>query len=160
MAIEKVGNWKNVQALISNLGGAMLKARDLSLKRFSLKVEANAKQHMSTQDLWSDKPLKPATIAANIRKGESTEILIATADYFQAITSWSQQGIAFAGVRKQVKNSSGEVIADIAKAHEFGLGNNPERKLWEPSFKETLAWFKTSDSTPVKLFAKEIEKFA
>ena len=158
MAIEKIGNWSNVQALISNLGEAMLKARDLSLKRFSLKAEALAKQHMSSQDLGWDK-LKPATIAAKIRRGESTEILIATADYFQAITSWASQGVAFAGVRKQIHNSNGDLLADIARIHELGLGDNPERKLWEPSYKETIEWFKSSDSTPVKLFAKEIEKY-
>lgn len=158
MSIEKIGKWGNVKSLIGNIGKLMEQSRDLALKRFSLKSEALAKLHMSKQDLSWDE-LAPATVANKIRKGESTEVLIATADYFQAITSWSQQGIAFAGVRKQIRGSDGEVIADIARIHEFGLGDNPERKLWEPTYTEALAWFKSSDSTPSKIFAKKIERF-
>lgn len=158
MAMQKVGDWKKVEMLIGNLAKEMENARQVSLKRWALKAEALAKQHMSKQDLgWT--ALAPKTLAAKVRKKQSTLILIATSDYFQAITSWVKDNIAYAGVKKEAKNEDGDLVADIARIHEFGAGNTPARPLWTPAFEETLAWYVTSDSTPTKIFAKNIQKY-
>ena len=138
MGVKKVGDWTKVEKLIGNLAKEMLDAREKSLKLWGLKAEALAKTHMSTQDLgW--KPLKPKTVARKARKGQSTNILIATSDYFQAISSWTIEGTVLVGVTKTEKNGDGDVIADIARIHEFGGGNIPARPLWQPVFDETIA---------------------
>lgn len=158
--MKKMGDWKKVSQLIGNLSHEMEKAKETSLKRWALKAEGTAKKHMSMQDLnWQ--ALKLKTIAAKQKRGESTATLIATSDYFQAITSWVQEGTAYAGVRKQVRNVDGEIIADIARVHEYGRidGRIPARPLWQPTFKETLGWFSSSESTPIKIFEKSIQKY-
>lgn len=160
MGIKKTGDWKKVEKLIGNLSKEMKDARDTSLKRFGMKAEALAKQHMSKQDLnW--KPLSPVTVAGKVRAGLSENILVATSDYFRAITSWTDTGTgtAYAGVTRTVKNKDGKVIADIAKIHEYGSKNIPQRPLWRPVLAENLDWFPKSKSTPQVLFRKSLMKY-
>lgn len=162
MAMQKVGDWDKVGLLLANLAKEMEIARQLSLQRWGLKAEQIATKHISSQDLgW--KPLDPKYLADKVRKGLSENILVATSDYFQAIQSWvdKKTATAYAGVKKQVLNSEGEVIADIAAVHEFGSksGKIPARPLWQPTFKETVDWFWKSDYTPEKIFIKNIRKY-
>ena len=166
MAFKKIGSgspddpWSNVAAAIANIGLEMEKAKGIALKQWGLHAEALAKKHMSTQDMgWEE--LKPATLAAKIRKGQSENILIATSDYFQAITSWTDKEAAYAGVKKGVKDREGNVIADIAAVHEYGSksGEIPARPLWQPVYKETMEWFVKSDMTPVRIFARNMKKY-
>jgi len=162
MAIKKIGQWEKVAYLVGHMGAEMKKAQLMSLKRFGLKAEGNAKSHMSKQDLgWT--ALKPATISAKIRKGYSENILIATSSYFQSITSWVDEAEmkTHVGVKKGAKGKDGEVLEDIAAVHEYGSrsGGIPARPLWRPVFAETLEWFKTSDSRPGIIFMNNIKKY-
>lgn len=157
---RKIGDWKKVERIIGNLAKEMENAREESLKKWGLKAEGIAVKHINSQDLnWA--PLKPATISTKIRKGYSTNILVATSDYFQAITSWADKDSTYAGVKKKVKDGDNNVVADIAKVHEFGssAGNIPARPLWKPTFKDTMDWFKDSNSTPAKIFKKNMRKY-
>lgn len=158
MGMQKIGDWEKVGLMIANLGAEMKKARELSLKAWGLKAESFALKHMRDQDL-SWQPLNPHYLASKIRKGYSENILIATSDYFQAINSWVEDDTAYAGVKKTVTNSDGDVIADIAAVHEFGAGGIGARPLWQPVFKETMDWFMTSDKTPIRIFEKNIKKY-
>lgn len=161
-SFEKVGDWAKVHALCANLGKELEAARQLSLKRWGLKAEAIATKHMSSQDLnW--KPLDPTYLASKIRKGLSEDILTATSDYFQAIQSWvdTKTGTSYAGVKKTVRDREDNLIADIAAVHEFGSksGKIPPRPLWQPTYKETVAWFWKSNSTPERIFMKNIKRY-
>lgn len=160
MALKKTGDWGKIGRLIANIGDVMEESRNEALSAWALKAEALAKGHMSRQDLgW--KALDPKTISAKIRKGQSENILIATSDYFQAITSWHDKEGAYAGVTKEVRNSDGDVIADIAALHEYGSesGKLPARPLWQPVYAEAMKWFSTSDKRPNKIFEKKIKKY-
>lgn len=154
MALKRVGNWAGVKATINSLGSRMYAAQQLSLKRFGLKAEAIAKGHIYSQDLnW--KPLSPATLAQKIRKGYSENILVATGTYFQSITSWVSDDTVFIGVKRQVKDREGNVLADIARVHEYGsaTGRIPARPLWRPSMQETLVWH-LANNTPLQILLK------
>lgn len=156
--LKKIGDWNKVKELCSILGQEMQKAEDICLQRFALKTEALAKTHMSTQDLgW--KRLKAATIARKVRRGESENILIATSTYFQSVTSWVDNGTAYAGVKKTVTYGDGEKVENIAKLHEYGSknGNIPARPLWKPTWDEAMVWLVQSNS-PVDIFMKRIQK--
>lgn len=160
MGITKVGDWEKVALLVANLAKEMEIARTTALKRWGLKAEGLAKGHMSKQDLgWV--ALKPETIAEKIRKGHSENILIATSDYFQAITSWHMDNTVYAGVKKIATNSDGEQIADIAATHEYGsdAANIPPRPLWQPVFLETMQWFNLGGNSPVDIFNRNIKKY-
>lgn len=162
MAVRKTGDWGKVALLIGNLSKEMRHASVTSLRQFGLKAEGTAKKHMSNQDLgWA--ALKPATLAAKLRNGQSENILIATSSYFQSITSWVDEKdmTAYAGVKKLAKNSEGDVIADIAAVHEYGSqsGIIPARPLWHPTFGETVKWFLTSNSRPDIIFLRNIKKY-
>lgn len=131
----------------------MDKARQASLTRWGLKAEQIAVDHMSKQDLgW--KALNPQYLAAKIRKGQSELTLIATSSYFQSITSWVSGDTALAGVKRGVLDENGVEVANIAKIHEFGAGARP---LWQPTFKETMAWH-YKENTPAMLFMEQIKK--
>ena len=157
--IERVGDWANVANLVAHLSEEMEKAKELSLKRWGLKAERVAKLHISSQDLgW--KQLSSKYQAQKIRKGLSENILVATSSYFQSITSYVEDDTAYAGVKKEVKNKDGEVIADIAKLHEFGSksGNIPARPLWTPTYSEVIEWhFK--ENMPEKYFLQAIRRY-
>ena len=139
--VDRVGDWAGVANMVAHLTEEMNKAKELSLKRWGLKAERVSKMHISSQDLgW--KPLTPAYKATKIRKGLSENILVATSSYFQSITSFVEGDTVYAGVKKEVKNKDGEVIADIAKLHEYGSqsGQIPARPLWQPTFSEVIEW--------------------
>ncbi len=161
MAFKKVGNWEKVARLIKAIKPEMIAARNESLQRWGLKAEGLAKKHISMQDLnW--KPLKPETLAAKIRAGYSTNILVQTSTYFQSITSWADLtgGMVFAGVKKQARDKEGNVLADIAAVHEYGSvsGKIPKRPLWQPTFEEVMVWH-IAKNQPEKLFEARIKKY-
>lgn len=153
----KIGKWEQVQMIARVLGKEMEVSQMLSLRRFGLKVEAIAVAHLSSQDLnWV--PLKPATLAAKLRRGESEKILIATSSYFQSITSYVIGDTAYAGVKKGIRNSKGEIISDIAILLEYGGGNIPARPLWQPTFKEVMLWH-VSNNTPESILVERMKKY-
>lgn len=161
MGIRRTGNWRGVASLVDNLEKECKIAVDTSLKRFALKAEGTAKKHMRDQDLnWA--PLKPATLAAKIRKGYSEKTLIRTSSYFQSITSWVDKSsdTAYVGVKKDAKEKDGRHIHKIARIHEFGSmsGNIPARPLWEPTMEETIEWHKKKNN-PADIFLRNIRKY-
>lgn len=155
--LNKAGDWDKAKRLIGNIGTELIEARDTSLKRFGLKAESIAVQHMSKQDLgW--KPLKASYLAQKIKQGFSDNILVRTSSYFQAITSWVDKAQVFIGVRRDVKDKDGNVIADIARVHEFGSDSAgiPKRELWKPTLAEAVKWHE-KNNMPEKIFLKNIK---
>lgn len=153
----KIGQWDQVHLLTSRLGEEFEAARNIALKKIGLHIEGQAKRYMSTQTLdWE--PLKAATIRAKVREGESEKILIATSTYFQSITSWVREGTAYAGVKRKVKSEDGEEVADIARIHEYGLGNNPERELWKPSLIDAIEYY-TKKRPHIKALKERLSKY-
>lgn len=174
MGFKKIGDWNKVASLVFSISKEMERARETSLKRFGLKVEGLAKTHISTQDLnW--KPLSPAyrnkklgsygrttksgRADRRFTKKRSENILVATSTYFQSITSWVHGETVYAGVRREASYADGAKVANIAAVHEFGSPsrNIPARPLWKPSYKEAIAWHKSSNS-PEKIFLENIKK--
>lgn len=158
--IKRIGDWRNALALVANLNNDMERARKITLKRVGLYAEGKAKKHMSKQDLkWL--PLKPRTITAKVRRGESEKTLIATSSYFQSITSWVKKDKVLIGVKRNVVNRKGQVIANIARVHEFGSStrNIPARPLWKPVLKETVKFMgKSKDLNPSYVFLNIIKQ--
>jgi hypothetical protein len=150
MAVTRTGNWRGVSRFLGTLPTTLEEARQLSLRRWSLKAEALAKGHMNAQDMgWT--PLAAKTVAAKLRRGESELILIATSSYFQAITSWTVDGKALVGVRRGTVGRDGQLIDVVARTHEFGAKNIPARPLWKPVLDETMRWH-NANNTPQYLF--------
>ena len=158
--IRKVGNWEAVSAMIRGLEADMLQASHSCLTKWCLKAEATAKLHMSAQDLnWE--PLNPDYLQDKIKQGLSENTLIATSDYFQAITSYvspmsmGSNPTGWAGAKKAILNANGEVIADIARTHEWGsvVRGIPARPLWYPTMHETVSWIGANKSVqPTQVF--------
>ena len=135
--INRIGNWDKVTSIINNLENEAKKASDISVKRWGLTAERIAKKHISAQDLgWQ--ALSQRYLDSKVKKGYSNNILVRTSSYFQSITSWTMQGYAFVGVKREAKDSYGNVIANIAAVHECGsiTANIPARPLWKPTLEE------------------------
>lgn len=158
---KKIGNWSGVKNLTKTLGSDIDKACNQSAMQFGLIAEGIAKEHISKQDLgWE--PLNEDYKEWKENKGRSNNILVSTSSYFQSITSWAENKTGYAGVNKKAKDENGEVIADIAKTHEYGTSNAgknknvtiPARPLWQPTLKEAFErWNETS--TPIVLLRKK-----
>lgn len=158
MTAKKVGDWAGVRGMIGRLSHNLKRANDISLARFAIKAERIAKMHMRAQDLgW--KPLSVDYLAAKIRRGESELTLIATSDYFQAVTSWSDGDKAYAGIRKNITNEEGKELANIAATHEFGseAANIDARPLWQPTYAETFEWY-LKNAAPDVIFMELMRK--
>lgn len=157
--IRKTGDWDKVGVLLRNLKKELKESSNISLKRFGLKAEGAAKKHLSNQDLgWP--PLSPNTIAQKIRKGYSTNVLIATSSYFQSINSWVKDNGVFIGVNRTAQNADGDNISVIARVHEYGSksGDIPKRPLWKPTFDETIKWH-LKNNDPMIHFRKRLKKY-
>lgn len=155
--LRPIGDWNTMLLFASALDEQFQQARRTALAKIGLYMEGRAKKHMRDQDLgWV--ALKPSTIAAKIRLGQSTNTLIATSTYFQKITHNVQNDRVTAGVSRKAVNEEGVPIADIARAHEFGTMDIPKRPLWAPVLKEGINW---ANSTKVleKELIKKLAKF-
>ena len=119
IGFKKTGRWDLVGLLTANLDKEIEASNKTGLKQVGLIGEKLAQEHLSNQDL-SWKPLGIATQERKKKKGQSDKILIATSTYFQAITSQTARNMAWIGVKKEVRNKDGEVVADIAAVHEYG----------------------------------------
>ena len=161
MSLEKDGDWEKVTNLVTHLQEEMTKAQNIALKRIALYAEGKAIKHISNQDLgWE--PLKASTISAKVRAGYSENILVRTSTYFQAITSYVKDDIAYAGVKITSKYANSEEVANIAAIHEFGSNdaNIPARPLWGPTLKDTVNATKIrKDLNPTEIFLKNIKKY-
>jgi len=145
MGARKFGPWNKAVIVAKTMKVKMDKASKLYITRMGSKAEGIAKKHMRNQDLgWES--LKPSTIAQKARSGLSGNILIATSSYFQSITSFTEGSTAFVGVRRTVRNKDGEIIANIAKIHEFGGRNIPKRPLWKPTLDEMKGFIRSDKS--------------
>jgi hypothetical protein len=159
MALRKIGDWERVGMMIKAIQPEMVRAVDISLKRFGLKLEGTAKKHISQQDLpWA--PLSAKYIARKVKQGYSENILVRTSSYFQSITSWVSDDTVYIGVRSEARNKDGVVLANIAAVHEYGSksGVIPARPLWKPSMEETMTWH-LSKNRPEQIFLKNMEKY-
>lgn len=155
--IEKIGDWSKMHIIANNLQNNMHKAHVTCLKRWGLMAEKIAVTHINKQDLtWT--PLNADYLKWKVKKGYSDNILVMTSTYFQSITSIVKGNTAYAGVKKQVKDKHGNIVADIARTHEFGSrsGNIPKRPLWVPTFKETMLWNKLHN-LPAKIFLDSLK---
>ena len=134
--MHKFGDWELVKRLSQRLPSVLDQSTKQTLMQITLKAEGMAVKFMAEQSL-SWQPLSRQYLDTKRREGLSTKILIATSTYFQSINSQVKNNVGFAGVLKQVRNDDGEVVADIAKIHEFGsIGRNiPPRRLWLVVFK-------------------------
>lgn len=146
-SVKKTGDWNKVHRVVLNLDKDMRDARTVGLMQVALKAERIAVKHIQNQDLnWQG--LESKTKAQKSRKGQSDNILIASTDYIQSITRFTTKNTAFAGVKKDTTNRSGDDIISIAAVHEFGSRDIPARPLWKPTSKETEKWIRDK-----KLFA-------
>lgn len=134
---HKFGDWELVDKMIRNMPMAIQQGLDKSLKQVSLKAERLAVKFIQTQELkW--KPLSKQYLSRKAQQGLSDKILIATSLYIQSITSKVMGNVGFAGVFRKVRTREGEILADVAKVHEYGSikRNIPPRRLWGVVFKE------------------------
>lgn len=158
-SIEKTGDWGRVGNVISNLTKEMKSAQVLCLRRWGLKAEGIAKQHISSQDLgW--KALQPSTKAFKARMGYSDNILVMTSTYFQSISSEVVGSKVYAGVKRGVRENGGAEVDSVARVHEYGNAGRgiPARPLWGPTYEETMEWTYTNNS-PVTYFMDAIKKY-
>lgn len=161
MKVEKDGDWDKVNTLVNNLQKELKMSQLLALKRMGLLAEKIAVTHISKQDLgW--KSLSSNTISEKIRLGYSEDILVRTSTYFQSITTYVKEDVSYTGVRKNVTDDNGNVVADIAAVHEFGSvsANIPKRELWKPTMKESSKIIVSGDKfDPRLIFLKRIRKY-
>lgn len=151
---RKVGNWVGVGRLVDNLGRDLYRAQQRTLKRWGLKAERIAKEHIADQDLpWV--PLSPRHLSNKIAGGYSENTYVMTSSYFQSITSFVRVDTAYAGILRGQRNTFGDDLGAIARNLEYGNPdtNLPPRPLWKPTFAETMRWQATHNTVRQNLAA-------
>ena len=136
-----IGDWIKVDHITKQLEVLGKQTMVEGLAKTGLYAEGVAKKHISNQDLgW--KALNKDYKDQKKRKGLSTNILVSSSAYFQAITSFTKGKQVNVGVKKAARDKEGNEIANIAAIHEFGSSkrNIPARPLWQPTLKETTKW--------------------
>lgn len=136
-----IGDWLKVDHITQQLEVLGKQAMVEGLVKTGLYAEGKAKSHISKQDLgW--KQLNQKYKAYKAKKGLSTNILVSSSAYFQAITSYTVGKQVNVGVKKVARDKEGNEIANIAAVHEFGSTkrNIPARPLWKPTLDETTKW--------------------
>lgn len=158
MSFKKTGDWDEVERFLKEAPGKIDRINQRSLKRVGLKAEKMAVKFIKSQSL-SHRRLDEKYLESKVKKGKSNKILISDGHYLQAITSTTEDNVAFAGVNKTVKNKDGGSTANIARVQEFGsiARNIPARPVWLPVFNrmKTLVVNKNFFVTEVM---KEIKK--
>lgn len=155
--MERFGNWGAISRLVKNIDRDLIEARKISLRRFVLFAEGSAKKHLRDQDLkW--KPLSAKYLVAKVKRGGSGKILIDTSTYFRNITGYIKNETALVGIKREAKDKKGNVLANIARVHEFGspARNIPARPLWQPVLKESIEYMKKSGN-PAVIYLELIE---
>jgi hypothetical protein len=151
--IRKFGDWNKLDVLSKTLRTGLVESCHISVKLFALSAEKIAKEHISKQDLgW--KPLSAQYAKSKQKKGFSEKILVRTSTYYQSITSWREGFSGYAGVKKTVREPTGEMVADIAKIQEYGNSKTPSRPLWQPTYKEAITKWRL-ESTPLHIYRKK-----
>tara|TARA_R110000850_G_scaffold101122_2_gene209301 strand:- start:888 stop:1364 length:477 start_codon:yes stop_codon:yes gene_type:complete len=138
-----IGDWLKVDHITKRIEQLGKETMIEGLVKTGLFAEGTAKKHMSRQDLgW--KALNKDYKDYKKSKGLSTNTLVATSAYFQAITSFSKGKQVNVGVKKVARDKEGNEIANIAAIHEFGSTKRgiPARPLWKPTLDETNVWLK------------------
>lgn len=136
-----IGDWLKVDHITKQLEVLGKQTMVEGLAKTGLYAEGVAKKHISNQDLgW--KALNKDYKDQKKKKGLSTNILVSSSAYFQAITSFTKGKQVNVGVKKAARDKEGNEIANIAAIHEFGSSkrNIPARPLWQPTLEETTKW--------------------
>lgn len=169
---QAFGNWEKLNNIIGGLKTAMDETARESLQAHVQEGERFAVNAVKNQTLgWA--PLNTRYLARKRALGQSEKILIRTASYFQAITSWVKgKEAAFVGVRRTVRtrdaagrfNKGGKdnPVADIANILEYGSPARgiPARPLWRPTALHMAKWSKDKNVTREILKRKLTALFA
>jgi hypothetical protein len=153
------GNWESAKRFYSAATKSQIEtAKKRALQKIAVYAEAKAVEYMrSKQGEWA--ALNPKYLAKKIADGLSDKKLFRTSSYFEAITSFVQGNIVFAGVRKGEVNEKGELLTNLAAVHEYGssVANIPARPFWADVVKDTLKWIDDKDLFKTELL-KELAK--
>jgi hypothetical protein len=150
ISVQKFGHWGKFSMLAANLTKELQLAQETCLKRWALKAEGIAKEHISSQDLangfWL--PLAAYTIQKRSQRGTGYATLLETGSYLQSITSYVENDTAYVGVRRGMMHSDGSELDWIARINEEGNDslNIPARPLWQPTLMETMEWHLKNNS--------------
>jgi hypothetical protein len=148
------GDWEGVKRRLRRVAEKLeAEASQATSKGLAL-IEKTALGHLDEQDLnWEPLSEKYARYKARTRSRKwrrrrltagkenprslSPKILIATATYRQAITSYKTSPYSGeVGVSRQETNKDGTKLVNIGKFHEEGTKNMPQRELWGPTADE------------------------
>jgi hypothetical protein len=139
MGARLTGDWGRIERVLGRVAKDLKSQTARQIGRSLKKVERRVLSHLDQQDLdWQ--PLTEAYADSKKRKNLSPDILRATNEMYQNITTHQQDAwTGMVGVRRGVKNKKGDEVTDIALIHEQPEDDGkviPARKLWQPTFEE------------------------
>lgn len=134
------GPWGHARKIFKNLP-ANLKSISLSSQRsIAEKFAREVKAHLKNQDIPGWTPLSYRYANKKLTKLGSTDILIASWEYYNNIKSWRENNLYHVGVKRGVRYKGGLEISRVAAIHESWsrVSNKPYRPLWGYTFNKDL----------------------
>lgn len=137
MEMAFFGPWAKANTFTKKLPWSIKASAIYGMKKATDRIVKAVKQHISTQSppegvIWE--PLSERTIA---KKGHS-DFFVDTMQYYNAIESWREGYIYYAGIKRGQYNQNGIELSAVA--NELEVGNRkkkiPARPLWGPTMQE------------------------
>jgi phage gpG-like protein len=138
MGVTKTGDWNGVTRTLERDGERLRSEVEKATNRNGRLLESTMKGHLEAQDLpWP--PLSPDYLKRKIAEGFSEQTLIRTGSLMANIRYHAKDWKSgFVGILRNVMNSDGESLVNIAAVHEFGTrdGRVPARPYVAPTLEE------------------------
>lgn len=119
--IKKFGDWEKARKLSNGLGDEISHANKVALMQVGLQTERMVVKYIQSQPKeWPS--LDPKYLRYKERKGYSNLMLRKTGTYINSIRSYVEDAnsLVFVGVKKEIQNEDGEVLANIGAVMEYG----------------------------------------
>jgi hypothetical protein len=155
--VKLFGPWNKVRNLLNDLP-RNIKIVSISAQRsVADRYVAKVKAHLKNQDIPGWTPLSDRYADYKMSKFGAEDILIATWDYYDNITSWRSQNVYHAGVKSGITypGNHGIEIARVAAIHEAWANTpgRPHRPLWAYTLNEDMGGLRG-----IKVMVNEIFK--
>lgn len=135
LEVRRIGDWTKAKLVTSTMKDTIKASADPGFSKLALKGESLMRRYIVRQpSSWPS--LNPRYRQAKIRAGKSDKTLVRTSSMLHSIKGFSANQKAYIGIKRQVKNTDGESVANIAAIMENGskARNIPRRPFVRPVY--------------------------
>lgn len=134
------GDWAKAKRLFNQLPTNLKSISAESQKLIAEKYVRAVRSHLRNQDIPGWTPLSYKYASRKLKDIGSTDMLIASWDYYNSIKAWRERNVYYTGVPISETYRNGIKIARVAAIHESWstIPGRPHRPLWSYTFNNDM----------------------